>query len=361
MEKILVYGMTSNRGGVEAYILSLFRNMDHSQIQFDFMVDFPEMAYAEEVLAAGAKIHYIPSKSAHPLRHLRAFKKILKAHPEYKAVYFNILNAGAAFTMTMARQMKRKIIVHSHNGRDDNMRLHRIFQPLLLKYADVRLACSKLAAEYMFGSCTDVTVINNAIKIQEYVYSPEKRAEKRAQLGLVERTFTVLHAGRITTQKNPLFLLHVFAEIQKRRPDSVLLYAGTGDMEAQAHALARELGIADKVRFLGMRSDVNELYQAADVFLLPSLYEGLSIVLIEAQTAGLRTFGSDANSPDAIITHLLSYISLERSPAQWAEEIVSAEIAPRRDMSALIEAAGYSIDSTVKKTTDILLHCLSEK
>jgi glycosyltransferase involved in cell wall biosynthesis len=354
MKKILVYGMTDNLGGIESYIMALFRNMDKNEIRFDFVTDFPSMVFDKEVREAGSLIHFIPSKSSDPVGHLLKFRKILKDHPEYETVYFNILNAGAAITITVAKLMKRTVVVHSHNGLDDNMRLHKVFRPLLIKCADTKLACSEIAGKYMFGDGKEVTVINNAVKVEKFLYSPQKRQEKRNELGISETEFAVLHAGRMTIQKNPLFLLRIFAEIVKKEPNALLLYAGAGEMEGEIKALAEELHLSPRIRFLGMRSDVDLLYQAADAFLLPSNYEGLPIVLIEAQTAGLPSYTSAAVTKEAKITDLLTHISLEKSAEEWADIIVRTGKVQRKNMRLEIERAGFSIDIEIAKTQNIL-------
>lgn len=355
MKKVLIYGMTNNRGGMEAYVMNLYRHMDHTRLQFDFVVDFSEMAYADEVIACGSRIHYIPSKSSSPIGHLRAFSKILKEHPEYDTVYFNILNAGAAFTMMAVRHHKRKIVVHSHNGSDDKMWLHKLFLPLLQRLSDYRLACSAVAAEFMFGTTENVRIVNNAITLQDFSFSPQVRAAKRRTLGLTDDALTVLHVGRIAAQKNPLFVIRVFEEVLRMRPDAHLVYVGAGDMELEVKALAAELGLDDHVHFLGMRSDVDELYNAADVFFLPSLYEGLPIVLVEAQANGLPCLASTNVSADAAITSQLSYIDLDESAENWAKGLIAAAMQGRQNTLAQMESAGYSIDKTVSDIQELLL------
>lgn len=355
MEKILIYGMTSVMGGTEAYIMSLYRFSDKDKIQFDFVCDFPTMAYSEEVITNGSLVHHIPSKSSNPIKHLFAFKKILKDHPEYKKVYFNVLNAGAAFTMWVAKRMKRKVYVHSHNSSDENMRLHNLFKPALNKYADKRFACSDLAAEHMFYNTDDVMLVNNAIDVKKFIYSEEKRSYKRKELKLTDNDFVLFHAGRIAPQKNPRFLIEIFSKVVEKRPDAILLYAGVGPMEQEIKELAQQKGVQNNIRFLGMRSDVDELYQSADAFILPSVFEGLGIVLIEAQAAGLPVFVSDCVPPVTKITELLSFISLEKPADYWAEKILASVGTQRRDMSKEIEAAGYSIEKEVSKIQKALL------
>lgn len=357
-QKILVYGMTDNKGGIEAYLMNMYRNIDASKLRFDFVVDWETMAYADEVEKNGSLIHYIPAKSKQPIKQITDFIKILKNHKEYRTVYFNILNAGSAFNMIAPFLMGRRIVVHSHNGSDDNMKLHKIFMIPLNILTDARLACSELAAEYMFGPAylkkNKVKIINNAIKISDYTFDPEKRNKKREELGL-ENNLTILHAGRMANQKNPLFLIEIFAEILKKEPTAILLYAGQGPMEDEVKEYSQKLGVADNIKFLGMRSDVPELMQAADVFLLPSKYEGLPVVGIEAQTADLKCFLSDRISPAVKITDAMHFLSIDASPQIWAEEILKSEISSRISRDGEITQAGYNIDNETQKLVEELI------
>lgn len=354
MKKILVYGMTNKLGGIESYVMNMFRNIDKNSIQFDFVTDFDTMVFDDEVQSSGSLIHYIPSKSSDLKGHLSKLRKILKEHPEYEAVYFNILNAGAAITVAVVKFMKRKVIVHSHSSSDAHMMLHRVFRPLLKKMADIKFACSEIAGKYMFGNCKNFTVINNSVQAENFIFSPDKRQAKQLELGITENNFVVLHAGRMTTEKNPLFVIKVFSEILKKNPSAILLYAGTGSMEAEVKNSAKETGISNSVKFLGMRRDMDQLYQVADVFLLPSKYEGLPVSLIEAQAAGLPSYTSTAVTEEVAITQLLNRISLDQSAKEWAEIILMAGKVQRENMKELIEKAGYSINTEIKKLQDIL-------
>ena len=158
----------------------------------------------------------------------------------------------------------------------------------------------------------------------------------------------------MTTEKNPLFVIKVFSEILKKNPSAILLYAGTGSMEAEVKNSAKETGISNSVKFLGMRRDMDQLYQVADVFLLPSKYEGLPVSLIEAQAAGLPSYTSTAVTEEVAITQLLNRISLDQSAKEWAEIILMAGKVQRENMKELIEKAGYSINTEIKKLQDIL-------
>lgn len=252
----------------------------------------------------------------------------------------------------------RKIIVHSHNSFDEKVRLHKTFKGILNCFADVKLACSVGAAEHMFTKKDikkgNYTVIKNAIDVDKFIFDAQKRDEKRKELG-VEDKFVVLHVGRIVNQKNPIYLIDIFSELLKIKPDSVLLYAGVGEMEEEVKAHTEHLGIASSVHFLGGHSDISALMQAADVFLLPSKYEGLAIVAIEAQTADLKCFFSDKFPIDEItLTDNIKFLNIENSAAIWANEIAKTEISARRDMTEEITNNGYNIKYEIEKLLSVI-------
>ena len=208
--------MTDNRGGVETYIMSMFRAMDRTRIMFDYVTDFSTIAFRDEVEALGAKIYYIPAKSKHPIGQIQAFMRILNEHPEYDEVYFNILNAGSFYSMIAPILKKRRITAHSHNGSDDKMRLHKMFRPLLNRYSTRKLACSELAGRYMFGNEAfdngKVKLIKNAIDVNAFTFDREMRKMKRMELGAGDH-FIVSHVGRIVHQKNPMGIIDIFEQI----------------------------------------------------------------------------------------------------------------------------------------------------
>lgn len=342
MNRILVYGMTANPGGIESYVMNQFSLLDKEKAVFDFVVDFPEMCYADSVTEMGSKIHFIPAKGKKLFSHWLAFHKILKAHPEYKKVYFNILDAGAVFTMIIPWLMGREIIVHSHNGSTEKMRLHKLCKPFLKVLAKKRYACSKVASQYMFDT-TDVDVIPNAIDCEKYKYSASIRNSKRAELGIDENTLAVCFVGRLMYQKNVHFLTKVFAEIQNKKPDSVLLVVGDGEEKEKMISDSTELGIIENVKFLGRRNDVAEILQAADVYVMTSFFEGLSVVAVEAQASGLPCVFSDGMSEETKINDNVNFVSLNESADKWADIVIKAAKQPRHTEQTAIQAAGYDL------------------
>lgn len=350
--KILVYGMTDNPGGIESYLMGFLRRQPAGTV--DFLCDFPAIAYADEIRARGAQVHFIPAKSQSLSGHWRETARVLRAHPEYTAVYLNVLDAGCVFLAAVPWLYRRRIVVHSHNGDTDKTRLHRLCRPLLGRMTDGRASCSDAASRHMFGRTGgDILFVPNAIDAKQYRYDPELRAEKRAELGLRDR-LALCHVGRISRQKNPLFLLDILAAVRERRPDAALLSVGEGEMAAAFDARIRALGLEDAVLRLGRRPDVPALLQAADVFLLPSLYEGLSIALLEAQAAGLPSVASDAISPQTVVTDTVRFAGLSEPARAWADAALAAAEMPRRDTFDAIARAGFDVSGCAASDEKLL-------
>ena len=359
MKRILVYGMTNNPGGIESYLLGMTSKIKKYGIQFDFVSDFDSMAYADELRRNGSRLYFIPAKGKKLPQHLGAMRKLLRDHPEYQTVYFNILDAGAAFTASVPWLMGRRIVVHSHNGSTEKMRLHRMCRPFLNRMADERAECSELAAEYMFGkrqqSRKPAVIIPNAIRADRYYFNENTRTEYRGKLGLDDR-FVICHVGRMTEQKNPFRLIDIFGELYRLEPKAELLYIGTGELEEQVKAYIKDQPCADRIRLLGVRQDVSELMQASDVFLLPSLYEGLPIVAIEAQASGLPVVLSSNITSETDITGDLCFLDLEKSSREWAEAILKYKNFSREDSREAVRKAGYDLETS--ENEKILLECL---
>ncbi len=351
MERILVYGMTDNPGGIENYLLQLAKRLN-KKIALDFLTDFPDIAYRTELESIGSRIYKIPPKGRRPLRHLWALGRLLQEHPEYQSIYFNLLDAGGAFTALIPKLMGRRIIVHSHNGNTDKKLLHRISKPLLCLISQRRAACSRLAAIHLFGSAAGVLIIPNAIETARFLPDQALRAKIRAQLKLGTAP-TLCHIGRITAQKNPFGLLKIFQAFLRRKPAAKLLWIGSGEDENDVKEKAFALKIADSILFLGVRSDIAALLQAADVFLLPSLYEGLPIALIEAQAAGLPCIASARISREADLSGHMIFLEPQGAEEAWADAIEAALKRPRIPLQDKLIRAGY--DSSNTDATDRLL------
>ena len=211
----------------------------------------------------------------------------------------------------------------------------------------------------MFGGAS-YQIINNAIDVAAYTYDPTKRQEMRRQLGL-ENELTIGHVGRFSQPKNHPFLLDIFTSLLKKEPDAVLLLVGGGEGMPKIQAKAQELGIAEHVRFLGVRSDVADLMQTMDVFVFPSLYEGLPVTMVEAQASGLPCIISDKVPPECILTEgLVNIMPLSASPEAWAEKILSMRAVPRTDRHEEIAAHGFDITTEAVKLQEFYLNAYEQ-
>jgi len=319
-KRILVYGMTNLKGGIESYIMNIYRNLEYNKIIFDFICDFSEIAYYEEIKKNGSKVYFIPSKRKNLFLHLWQFFKILKTHKEYEVVYFNILNASAAVSMIPVKILRRKIISHSHNSSDINLKIHNKFKWLVNKLSDKKLACSNEAGKYMYLNGDEYIVVNNAIDIEKFSYSEKIRKNLREKLKIEEKR-VLLHVARMDKVKNPLFLIEILKKLVTKDKNYILFYIGKGNLEEEIKEKVKEYKLEQHVIFLGQVDNVDDYMQIADAFVLPSLFEGMPIVLIEAQVCKLPIIISDNITKDIILTEKVVYLSLKENIETWVNEI----------------------------------------
>ena len=346
-------------GGLENFIMNVYRQIDRDKVQFDFLVHYQRKCFFDdEIEQLGGRIYRLSVREDNNvLKYIRDLNRFFREHPEYRIVHGHMASL-ARFYLGAARKRGVPVrIVHSHNTSTEK-NLKGFCKRQLLRFAkgeaNVRFACSRGAGTFLFGS-TAYTVVPNAIDTERFRFNAEVREQTRRQLG-VENKFVVGHIGRFNTQKNHMFLLDIFREVLKRNPASVLLLIGKGETEGAVREKTASLGLRDAVRFLGVRADVERLYQAMDVFALPSLFEGLGIVAVEAQAAGLSTFVSDKIPNEAKVTDLLHFIPLDAAPAQWAEKILSADTAAgRQGTPRSLEGTPYDIRLLAKRLQDFYL------
>lgn len=336
------------RGGLETFLMNLYRAADREQIQFDFLVHREFQAdYDDEIEALGGKIYRLPRLNPFSPSYHRALNTFFREHPEYQIVHCH-QDCLSAIPLAAAKKAGVPVrIAHSHNASQDKNLKYLLKLHYMKKIPDAAthfFACSKAAGEWMFPG-QSVTLVNNGIETKRFVFSPKVREEVREELGFQDE-LVLGHVGRFSPQKNHEFLIDIFKEVHVRCPKAVLLLVGEGPLEAQIQKKTEDLGLTDAVRFLGLRTDVNRLYQAMDVFVMPSHYEGLGIVAIEAQTAGLRCVLSDTIPPECMITDYIAFISLHSSADIWAEQILLSMTGERRDWRGEVTAAGYDIKNT---------------
>jgi glycosyltransferase involved in cell wall biosynthesis len=352
-------------GGVQAFLMNYYKNIDTTKVEFGFAVqrDF-SMDYDDEIKQLGGQIHMLPVMENNLMGYIRALKNLLREHPEYKIIHSH-LNRRNLIPLAVAKMCGVPIrISHSHNiglKRSLIKRVQEGFIKKLIKYyATEFFACSNSAGDYLYGSAfgkkSDFIVLKNAINTRNYLYNPdiEKKLKKEMKL---EGKFILGHIGNFSQQKNYKFLLDVFKIVQCQKKDSVLLLIGDGYGREEIKEYVNELKLTDKVLFLGIRNDIPELLQAMDMFIFPSLFEGLGIVAIEAQAAGLKTLVSDGLPKEVNISTLIKQIPLSFNAEVWAEEVLyEGNYVKKINTFSDIANAGYDIKENAQWLLDYYLN-----
>lgn len=340
-------------GGTETLLLNLLRTIDRNQFQFDFVEQTQKVCdYEKEILSLGSRIYRAPNISLTNLRTCRSWwRNFFTEHPEYQIVHGHSPGSAPIY-MREAHRAGRIVIPHSHSsslGNGLQAIVRSIWQSPLKRIGDYNFACSEDAGRCQYGENVKFQVVKNGIISKQFAWNESLRQETRAQFEIDPSDFVIGNVARFETPKNHLFLIRIFNEFHRLRPASKLLLVGGGHLEDQVRELVTQLKLENCVIFGGCRRDVNRCYQAMDAFLLPSLYEGLPLVLVEAQTSGLPCFASDkVVAPECKITDLMHFVPLEYSPEQWAR-IISETMKPefqRQDHSAATRAAGFDIEDT---------------
>lgn len=351
-----------DRAGLETMLMNYYRVIDRSKVQFDFLVHRSESGqYDEEILSLGGRIFQV--SPIHPrffVDYFRQLNDFFKKHPEYRIVHSHI-DALSAFPLYAAKKAGVSVrIAHSHTSHFDRSfkyPIRLICKQLIRFYATDLYACSTLAAQFMFGQKAvkmgKVEICTNAIDLKQFCFSPSVREVVRAELELTS-DLLVGHVGRFSYAKNHDFLVDIFAEMYQKNANAVLVLIGCGDFEKSIHEKVNKLGINHAVRFLGNRNDVFRLLQAMDVFVFPSRYEGLGIVLIEAQATGLPCFTSaDVVPRDVQATSLLEFVPLSMPFSYWADRVLSCSHEySRKGRQEEIRKHGYDISQQAESLQD---------
>lgn len=353
-----------NNGGVESVIMNYYRNIDRSKIQFDFFVDEDSTnILKDEILSLGGKIYILPSYKK-IFKYVKELISILKIN-NYKIVHANLntLNLFPLFCAYIAKVPIR--ISHSHTTSNKKERKRNLIKNILRLFSRLFVTdyfcCTKQSGEYQFGkkliNLGKVTIINNAIDIDKFIYNSKIRQEVRKELN-VRDEILIGHVGRFITQKNHKFLIEVFNQLvcNNNEIKFKLLLVGEGKLEKNIKEMVKRMKIEDKVIFLGPRNDVGRLMQGMDLFLFPSLYEGLGMVLIEAQTASLLSIASIEVPPCVNITGNVYFLPIS-DPSEWCNKILEllALNNVRKSCKKKIIDSGYDIKKESKLLLDIYL------
>ncbi len=346
-----------NYGGYEAFIMNVYRNIDRTKVQFDFLSSFPG-AYDEEIKALGGRIYYIPFITQKgPFVYQNNLNKFFREHKEYTVVHSHMDKFSGSVMVAAKKAGVKTRIAHSHNTANEGGIAYHIVKDFYGLFVNPncthRFACSQEAADWMFKEKrSDCTIIYNSIDVKKYLPNEETRNRLRKELN-IENSFVVGHIGRFSQQKNHEFLIDIFKEIKEMRDDAKLLLIGAGDLKPEVEAKVYRLGLSDDVIFYGTTNKVYEVLQTMDTFVLPSLFEGLAIVLIEAQNAGLYCTASDNITDLAKITENLQFVSLNATAKQWAASIVNKTARPI-DQDSLLDGK-FNISKTAKFLQDFYI------
>lgn len=367
MIKILVYGMTSNYGGIEVYLVNLLKSIDKTKIQIDYIIIGENSPFEKEIRANGGEVYYIPDKKKELLKNIKSMTNLFKKlHHKHDYIYFNsgALFYGIPYLLALVYKF-RKIIVHAHNGKDTSRKeieiiLHKINRIIINYIADIKFSCSDLATEWIFGKKyignTNLYKINNSVDCEKYRYSHIIRTQIRKELNIEDDILVFGNVGRLDYQKNHIFLLKIFKEIVKYNNKSILLIIGDGILKNTIINEAEKYGLLEKIKFLGNRNDVDELLNAMDAFILPSLFEGFPITLVEAQVNGLPCFISSNISNEVNKTGLVNFINLNQDPDKWASDILGKMSNFDREKYYFeMKELGYDLKDNVNYFEEILM------
>ena len=353
----MVYSLTS--GGIERYSINLYKYLDKNIVDMDFITKLDRHEFFDDTLyeLGGKKIAVSNGCKGSGLQYKWKFLKnaFVVVSGNYDIAYFNLSSPSAAFKYPLICRLKgiKKIVIHSHNSCEESVGM---IKKLLNKFgrfyinhiATEKFACSDKAAAWMYGEkCAQqrtYTYIKNGLEVDKYTFNQDIREKVRKSLDISSDMLLIGHVGRFEPQKNHSFLLEFFEEALQLKKNIVLILVGVGRLQADMERIVDERRIGGNVKFLGERSDINELYQAMDLFILPSLYEGLPVVGVEAQAAGLKCLFADTITSEVDITGNIQFLPLEKNA--WRDAIVNFTHYERKNFRIEIERAGYDMKST---------------
>lgn len=335
-----------HRAGLETMLMNYYRNIDREKMQFDFLTHRPNRSdYDDEIESLGGKIYYAPR--LYPQNYPKYFKwmqQFFSEHSEYKIVHSHI-DAMSYLPLKAAKKANIPVrIAHSHNtsiDKDFKYFLKQYFRSKITSVATDYCTCGQEAGKFLFGN-RDFTFIPNAIEVDKFLYNEDLRMKKRAELG-IKNEFVVGHVGRLSYQKNHKLLIEIFNELLKAEPNSLLLLVGVGEKEEEIKKQVYEFGMDSKVKFLGNRNDVNELYQAMDIFVMPSFFEGVPVVGIEAQFSDLPCIFSDKVPKEVKFNQKTKFVKLDAEPGEWVKSIRETKEIERTSKAEYLQNSQYDI------------------
>ena len=352
-----------NRGGAESRVMDLYRNVDRTKVQFDFMQHTTKVCdFQPEIEQLGGKVYHVPPfRFWNYLSYCKAWKQFIREHPEIRIVHGHMTSTASVY-LPIARKKGVFTIAHSRNaGVDKGIKgkLTKFLRRNLKEKCDRCFACSKLAGEAVFGKEAmeqgRVTIIPNAIDAARFTFDPEVRRQKREELHIQPEEFLIGEVGRFDPQKNQKYAVEILAECRKKNFPAKLILIGEGPLMETVRQQVEELQLQEYVIFTGLQKNVVPFYQAMDFFLLPSFYEGLPGVAVEAQASGLRGILSDAITTETAMTSLMEFRNVQEPAEVWADRIMACGHYERQNTLKEMQEAGFDVKNLAKRLQDFYL------
>ena len=348
-----------DRAGAETMLMNIYRNIDRSQIQFDFLVfTDQEGDYDAEIIQLGGKI--IPILAKNPIERMLKLQRFLKNNPEYKIVHAHMLLSNAFHLLAAKGAGVKHRISHSHNtSNGQSNRIKKVYEKWAYitnkRVATYKIACGKLAAQYLFGTTKDVLILPNAVDVDNMI---TKANDSRDYMS---KTFNddglkIIQVGRLNEVKNHKFSLQVAEELKKRNIDFTMYFVGQGPLEESLKTRVDNNNLTDKVKFLGVRSDITEIMTGSDYMIMPSLHEGFPVVLVESQATGLNALVSDQVSKEVDLgLELVEFLSLD-SVENWVEHLTASKEPKYYDeirIAESLKSQGFDALTNAKKLSRV--------
>ena len=366
--KVLYFVDRLRHGGIQQLLMEILRNIDKEKVQIDVLVFDDGQIYPleEEVKNLGINLYKIEGWIKTPLSYIKQKKvldKFFKEHNDYKVVH---LNSSSKNFLVLKEAKKYGIpirIAHAHSvgfqtKNKIKIRIGNILKNQLIKNVTNYFACSKIAGEWLFGKeiveFNKFKLIHNAVDYNKFKFNENIRNKIRDELKIDSNCILFGNVGRFTHLKNHTFLIDIFEKIHKKNKNTKLIFIGIGEKEEEIKQKVNNLKLNEDVIFAGFKSNVNEYFSAMDALIVPSLYEGLSIVGIEAQSSGLPCFMSETVANEVKVANNLKFISLKKSAEEWADEILKSDL-ERKDNEIKLKEAGYFMEDMIKELERIYL------
>ena len=354
MNRVLHIVDSMGIGGIQSFIMNIYRTINKKEYQFDFLLNrHVDNSYEKEISELGGNLYFVPSRRNGILKNRKALNDFFMKHQDYVAIHMHESSLSYIEPLIQAKKYGCYTIIHSHSTGVNNSviprLLHEINKRRIHRFADCCIACGNLAKEWMYGSTKEFSrsiVIRNGIDIKKYTYNEAIRKKYRKEFGLEDK-YLIGHIGRFNKVKNHNFLIDIFVEVLKIRKDAVLMLVGDGTLRNEIVEKVNSLGINENVIFLGERKDVSNLLQAIDVVVLPSFYEGFPVTVVEAEAAGVPVIMSDTITDEVMIKNNIVKLSLKQTAFRWAEKI--CEHHDRIINNSLLYEEGLDITETTNK------------